>query len=92
MEDITDSGIKFHLSIPEATHNGVLIGTVRYMIAGSREKLWSEMKIHSLDFRRRPHRLLLEHKEILDEEIRSDSPKKMCEHLDMAEREMLGPS
>lgn len=95
LEDIISSDIKFHLSIAEATHNSVLVETVRYMVAGLREKLWTEMKIHSTDFRKRSQKLLLEHKEILDALIRKDGPmarKKMYEHLDMAEREMFGTS
>ena len=95
LEDIISSDIKFHLSIAEATHNSVLVEMVRYMVAGLREKLWTEMKIHSTDFRKRSQKLLLEHKEILDALIRKDGPmarKKMHEHLDMAEREMFGTS
>ena len=95
LEDIISSDIKFHLSIAEATHNSVLIETVRYMVAGLRKKLWIEMKIHSTDFRKRFQKLLLEHKEILDALIKKDGTtigKKMYEHLDIAEREMFGTS
>ncbi len=95
LEDIISSDIKFHLSIAEATHNSVLIETVRYMVAGLREKLWIEMKIHNTDFRKRFQKLLLEHKEILDALIKKDGTtigKKMYEHLDIAEREMFGTS
>jgi GntR family transcriptional repressor for pyruvate dehydrogenase complex len=93
LEDIISSDIKFHLCIAEATHNSVLIGTIRYMVAGLREKLWTEMKIHSTDFRKRSQKLLLEHKEILDALVKKDGPKarkKMYEHLDIAEQEMFG--
>ena len=95
LEDIISSDIKFHLSIAEATHNSVLIETVRYMVAGLRGKLWIEMKIQSTDFRKRFQKLLLEHKEILDALIKKDGAtirKKMYEHLDIAEREMFGTS
>ncbi len=95
LEDIISSDIKFHLSIAEATHNSVLIETVRYMVAGLRGKLWIEMKIHSTDFRKRFQKLLLEHKEILDALIKKEGAtigKKMYEHLDIAEREMFGTS
>ncbi|MQY59028.1 MAG: FCD domain-containing protein [Clostridia bacterium] len=95
LEDIISSDIKFHLSIAEATHNSVLIETVRYMVAGLRKKLWIEMKIHNTDFRKRFQKLLLEHKEILDALIKKDGTtigKKMYEHLDIAEREMFGTS
>jgi GntR family transcriptional repressor for pyruvate dehydrogenase complex len=95
LEDIISSDIKFHLSIAEATHNSVLIETVRYMVAGLREKLWIEMKIHGTDFRKRFQKLLLEHKGILDALIKKDRAtigKKMYEHLDIAEREMFGTS
>jgi len=95
LEDIISSDIKFHLCIAEATHNSVLIETVRYMVAGLREKLWTEMKLHSTDFRKRSQKLLLEHKEILDALIKKDGAtigKKMYEHLDIAEREMFGTS
>jgi len=95
LEDIISSDIKFHLSIAEATHNSVLIETVGYMVAGLREKLWSEMKLHTTDFRKRSQKLLLEHKEILDALIKKDGAtirKKMYEHLDIAEREMFGSS
>lgn len=95
LEDIISSDIKFHLCIAEATHNSVLIETVRYMVAGLREKLWTEMKLHSTDFRKRSQKLLLEHKEILDALIKKEGAtirKKMYEHLDIAEREMFGTS
>ncbi len=95
LEDIISSDIKFHLSIAKATHNSVLIETVRYMVAGLREKLWIEMKIHSTNFRKRFQKLLLEHKEILDALIKKDGAairKKMYQHLDIAEREMFGIS
>ncbi len=93
LEDIISSDIKFHLSIAEATHNSVLIETVRYMVAGLREKLWSEMRLHTTDFRKRSQKLLLEHKGILDALVKKDGPvarKKMYEHLDIAEQEMFG--
>ena len=95
LEDIISSDIEFHLSIAEATHNSVLIETVRYMVAGLGEKLWIEMKMHSTDFRKRSQKLLLEHKEILDALIKKDAAtarKKAYQHLDMAEREMFGTS
>ncbi|TKJ47152.1 hypothetical protein CEE34_05255 [Candidatus Aerophobetes bacterium Ae_b3a] len=95
LEDIISSDIKFHLCIAEATHNSVLIETVRYMVAGLRGKLWIEMKIHSTDFRKRFQKVLLEHKEILDAFIEKDGAtirKKMYGHLDIAEREMFGTS
>ena len=93
LEDIISSDIKFHLCIAEATHNSVLIETVRYMVAGLREKLWTEMKMHATDFRKRSQKLLLEHREILDALVKKDGPmarKKMYEHLDIAEQEMFG--
>ena len=95
LEDIIGSDIKFHLCIAETTHNSVLIETVRYMVAGLREKLWTEMKVRRTDFKRRSQKLLLEHKEILDALIKKDSAmarKKMYEHLDIAEREMFETS
>jgi len=95
LEDIISSDIKFHLSIAEATHNSVLIETISYMVAGLREKLWTEIKIRSTDFRKRSQGLLLEHKEILDALVKKDGPmarKKMYEHLDIAEQEMFGSS
>ncbi len=95
LEDIISSDIKFHLSIAEATHNSVLIETVGYMVAGLREKLWTEMKLHTTDFRKRSQKLLLEHKEILDALVRKDglmARKKMYQHLDIAEQEMFGTS
>ena len=95
LEDIISSDIKFHLCIAEATHNSVLIETIRYMVAGLREKLWTEMKMHATDFRKRSQKLLLEHKEILDALVKKDGPmarKKMYQHLDIAEREMFETS
>jgi len=95
LEDIISSDIKFHLCIAEATHNSVLIETVRYMVAGLREKLWSEMRLHTTDFKKRSQKLLLEHKGILDALVKKDGSmarKKMYEHLDIAEREMFGSS
>ncbi len=92
LEDIISSDIKFHLCIAEATHNSVLIETVRYMVAGLREKLWTEMKLHTTDFRKRSQKLLLEHKEILDALVKKDGPmarQKMYQHLDIAEQEMF---
>jgi GntR family transcriptional repressor for pyruvate dehydrogenase complex len=95
LEEIIKSDIRFHLAIAEATHNSVLVGTVRYMVAGLREKLWTRMKIGSTDFKKRSQKILLEHKEILDALIRKDglmAGKKMYQHLDTAEREMFETS
>ena len=95
LEDIISSDIEFHLSIAEATHNSVLIETVRYMVAGLREKLWTQMKLHITDIRKRSQKLLLEHRGILDALVKKDGPmarKKMYQHLDIVQREMFETS
>ena len=95
LEDIISSDIEFHLSIAEATHNSVLIEIVRYMVAGLREKLWTQMKLHITDIRKRSQKLLLEHKGILDALTKKDglmARKKMYQHLDIVEREKFGAS
>lgn len=85
--------IDFHLSLAEATHNALLVDMVRYMMAGLGEELWAKMKARHVNFRQRLRETLLEHKQILDAVTRKDGSmvrKKLCKHLQKAEREMFG--
>ncbi|MCD6318194.1 FadR family transcriptional regulator [Candidatus Aerophobetes bacterium] len=91
-QEIVEHDIQFHLSIAEATHNGVLVETVRYMVAGLKGKLWIKMKMQASNFRRRVQEILLEHEKILNALIEKDGEmarRKMYEHLEAAEKEMF---
>ena len=91
-QEVVEHDIQFHLSIAEATHNGVLVETVRYMVAGLKGKLWIKMKMQASNFRRRVQEILLEHEKILNALIEKDGEmarRKMYEHLEAAEEEMF---
>lgn len=91
-QEVVEHDIQFHLSIAEATHNGVLVETVRYMVAGLKGKLWIKMKMQASNFRRRVQEILLEHEKILNALIEKDGEmarRKMYEHLEAAEKEMF---
>lgn len=93
--DIASSDIKFHLSVAEATHNSVLIETVRYMVGGVREKLWREVKMRALDSKVKFDKDLSEHNDIVDALTKKDglmARNKMYEHLDRVEQDMFGTS
>ena len=91
-QEVVEHDIQFHLSIAEATHNGVLVETVRYMVAGLKGKLWIKMKMQASNFRRRVQEIMLEHEKILNALIEKDGEmarRKMYEHLEAAEKEMF---
>ena len=83
---------EFHINIARAAHNNLLFSMMIYLADLLNEKLWIKMKEKSWSIPGRSQEYLEEHIEIFKTIKNKDSKgarKRMCDHLDGVERDLL---